>query len=141
MDGPHIESLSRGLCVRANTLIRNFKNCNLDVKKLLFKSFCTTFYCLSLIIKANVSELKRIRVTYNNSIRKMFNVSRRESISQSCVHLGIPTFEVLRRKAIVSLMNRLKLSKNNIIKGYIDINYAQKTVIHYKWMQLTYIIL
>ena len=138
MDGLHIESISRGLCVRANTLIRNFKNCILDVKTLLFKSFCTTFYCLPLIIRSKVSELTRIRVIYNNCVRKMFNIGRRESIFQSCVHLGIPTFEELRRKAIVSIMNRLKLSANNIIKGFIDINYASNTIIYSKWMQLTY---
>ena len=38
-DGRHTEGLYRGLCVRANVIVRNFRNCSAEVKRLLFKSF------------------------------------------------------------------------------------------------------
>ena len=38
-DNRHIEGLYRGLCVRAHVVFRNFSNCSVEVKQLLFKSF------------------------------------------------------------------------------------------------------
>ena len=43
-----IETQHRNLYSRGNMIIRNFKNCNEQVKKQLFKSFCSSFYCASL---------------------------------------------------------------------------------------------
>ena len=137
-DGRHTEGLYRGLCVRANAIYRNFKNCTVEVKRLLFMSFFTPFYCISILMKVNVSDLNRLRVCYNNSIRKMFNLARQSSISNACVHLNIPTFGELRRKAVNSLMRRLKDSSNAIVKSFSDFNYLHTTVMYSKWRQILY---
>ena len=134
----HTEGLYRGICVRANAIFRNFYNCSVEVKQLLFKSFFTPFYCISILINVNMSDLNRLRVCYNNSIRKLFNLGTRSSISTACVHLGIPTFGELRRKAVNSLMARLKNSLNVIVKNFTDVNYLPTTVIYSKWSAIVY---
>ena len=35
----------RTLYIRSNVILRTFKKCNVDVKKELFRSYCTSFYC------------------------------------------------------------------------------------------------
>ena len=45
-DDDHVEYLYRGLCARSNMILRNFGKCTVDVKNMLFKSFCVSFYCM-----------------------------------------------------------------------------------------------
>ena len=137
-DNLHTEGLYRGICVRANAIFRNFYNCSIEIKQLLFRSFFTPFYCLSVLINVNISDLNRLRVCYNNSIRKLFNLGTRSSISSTCVNLGIPTFGELRRKAVNSLMARLRNSLNVIVQNFADVNYLQTTVIYSKWSSIIF---
>ena len=137
-DKQHTESLYRGLCVRANAIYRNFKNCTPEVKRLLFMSFFTPFYCIAILMRLNVSDFNRLRVCYNNSIRKMFNLARQISISNTCVQLGIPTFGELRRKAVGSLMRRVRNSSNAIVRSFSDFNYLQTTELYSMWRQILY---
>ena len=103
-DNQHIGSLYRGLCIRANMVLRNFSKCTNDVKCLLFRTYCMSFYCMSLLFKTRMSDVKRLNVCYNNSLRRLFNVGRQTSISQMCVQYGIPTFTEIRRKSVVCLL-------------------------------------
>ena len=137
-DNHHVEKMYRGLCVRSNAIFRNFRNCSPDVKLILFKSFCTSFYCIPLVTNFKISTLNRLRVCYNNSIRKFFRLNNRNSISQACVNLGICTFGELRRKSAVSLLQRLKLANNNILHSFVDTNYLHNTAIHSKWRPIIY---
>ena len=134
----HMESLYRGLCVRSNMLFRNFTKCINDVKCLLFQSFCTSLYCLPLIIKARVSDMNRLKVCYNNSLRKLFNFPRQSSVSALCVQLCLPTFIEVHRKAVVSLLLRLKSSNNLIIQSLANFTYFQTTVLFQTWKTIAY---
>ena len=138
-DNHHIASLYRGLCIRANMIPRNFSKCTDDVKCLLFQSFCTSFYCMSLILKARMSDLKRLNVCYNNSLRRVFKVGRYTSISQMCVQNGIPTFVEIRRKSVVCLLKRLKSSNNSIIESLMNINSFYKGYMHSVWKSIAFV--
>ena len=39
----------RSIYARPNALIRNFKHCSEEVKSLLFKTYCTGFYCILIV--------------------------------------------------------------------------------------------
>ena len=138
-DETHLESMYRGLCVRSNMVLRNFSKCASDVKCLLFQSFCTSFYCLPLIFKFKVLNLNRLRVCYNNSIRKLFGVNRQTSVSALCVERGVPTFAEVHRKAVVSLLQRLKSSNNAIIKSLTNVNSFHTSEIYEKWKPIAYV--
>ena len=119
-------------------VVRNFNKCTNEVKCNLFNSFCTTSYGLPLVMKARISDIKRLKVCYNNSVRKLFGVSRQESVSTACVHLGLPSFDVMRRKGVVSLLQRLKSSNNSIVKSLINFQYFQTTFMFFKWKTIAY---
>ena len=113
-DNGHIGNMYRGLCTRANMIIRNFSKCNNEVKSQLFNSFCTTFYGIALCIKASAAQLTKIKVCYNKGIRKLYNLRGQVSISEICVRKGLPTLQEIRRKAVAGLLQRLKISHNSI---------------------------
>ena len=76
----------------ANTLIRVFGKCSNDVKIKLFHTYCTTLYCGIFWYEATVRESRRLRVSYNNSLRKLFNLPYDCSASGMCVSRGIPSY-------------------------------------------------
>ena len=61
-DDDHITSLYRGQCMRSNTLLREFHMCDVKAKVNLFKSFCTSMYCIPLALNSKKESLKRLRV-------------------------------------------------------------------------------
>ena len=61
----------RKLCYRGNCLIRKFKFCNEEVKCMLFKSFCYSLYCSSLWFNYKKSTMQRLKVNYNNIMRRL----------------------------------------------------------------------
>ena len=97
-DDEHIEALYRGQCVRSNTLIRNFYMCDRNAKVNLFKSFCTSLYGIPLALNCKKDSMRKLRVSYIDSLRYLMNNDRYESISQQFVNFRIPSFEELIRK-------------------------------------------
>ncbi|XP_069981452.1 uncharacterized protein [Penaeus vannamei] len=66
-----------------------------------------------------------LRVCYNNSLRKVFGISSRSSITHSCVNLGITSFGELRPKGVVSLLSRVKLANDKLLYSFIDTNVRE----------------
>ena len=64
----------RTLYIRSNALLRNIEKCNTDVKRELFRSYCTSFYCGHLWTSYNKTVLSKLRVAYNNIYRKLFKL-------------------------------------------------------------------
>ena len=83
-DDEHITSLYRGQCFRSNTLIRNFHMCNKDAKINLFKSFCTSVYCIPLSLECKQETLQKLKVCYNNSLRFFYEYRVGLYIKHNC---------------------------------------------------------
>ena len=62
----------RTLYIHSKVILITFKKCNVDVKKELFRSYCTSFYFGLLWTSYNTTLLSKLRVTYNNIYRKSF---------------------------------------------------------------------
>ena len=84
-DDEDIERQRRSLLSNANRIIREFALCSDSVKSLLFKTFCTNMYCSQLWYKYKALSLSRIRVAYNNCLRKLYDLSYRCSASNMFV--------------------------------------------------------
>ena len=56
----------RSLYAKANRITRMFHYCTVDVKLLLIKSYCTSFYCGYLRSDYKASTLSKLRVAFNN---------------------------------------------------------------------------
>ena len=64
-DDEALASQIRGLYSRGNTLTKNFLYCTEEVKCLLFKAFCCSFYCCHLWSKCSKESRRRLKVAHN----------------------------------------------------------------------------
>ena len=99
-DDDDIKKQMRLLYIRGNFLFRKFAYCSIQVKTRLFKSFCSNLYCCQLWSTFTKRSLTKIRVAYNNCFRRLFNLSRRCSISTMFVVYDVLSFGELLRKNI-----------------------------------------
>ena len=109
----------RSMYRRINALKRQFHKCSVDVKRTLFLAFCTQFYSSSLWIRYRQASYNKIRVTYNNCIRLMFNLPRMVSISEACVWLNIPSFCTILRRSYSSILERLGSEENECMSVFM----------------------
>ena len=80
-----------------NMLLRQFHYC--------CKTFCSNMYCFSFWFKSTKGQINKLRVSYNNSLRRLINLSTWNSASEMFVNLNIPSFGELMRKYIHSFVN------------------------------------
>ena len=133
-DDEAIQKEIRALYARGNMLIRNFRQCTDDVKKQLFMSFCSSFYCTSLWTVYKRASLQALHVAHNNVLRLLFHLPRIGSISGHFVSQGIPNFLVLRRKLIYSMYKRVLSSQNTLIYTLANVNHFMYTRIYKEWV-------
>ena len=109
----------RRMYAQTNSLLRNFHRCSPDVKCMLFKTYCTTMYCSPLWFKTNVITRNKLRVAYNNSLRRLLYIPKRTSASEMFVCLNIPSFGELMRKNVYNFMRRLITCTNCFISSVV----------------------
>ena len=123
----------RKLCYRGNCLIRKFKFCNNDVKCTLFKSFCYSLYCSSLWNNYKKSTLQRLKVNYNNILRRLIGVPTYSSASFLFATLGVRSFDELLRADQYSLMKRVDGSQNVVICNILASDVLLQSRIRNHW--------
>ena len=64
----------RSLYAKSNKVIRMFNHCTVDVKLLLIKSYCTSFYCGYLWSDYKVKTFSKLRVAFNNVYRRVLGL-------------------------------------------------------------------
>lgn len=134
-DDDSVLSSVKGVYSRSNLICRNFRNCNKDVKKRLFQSYCCHFYCCSLWNNVTKSSLDKFKVSHNNALRMLFNISRKGSISRHFMELRIPNFNILQRKAIASLYKRINACSNHLVCTILDMSCFAESAL-FKWWKL-----
>ena len=91
----------RKIYANANLLLRKFSKCSVDVKCYLFKTFCSNLYCSPMWFDCTKTALKKLKVAYNNSLRRFMILPWRNnnnnSASEMFANLGIPSFDELPR--------------------------------------------
>ncbi|XP_006814515.1 uncharacterized protein LOC102809399 [Saccoglossus kowalevskii] len=119
-DDADIDCQKRLFCVRANIMLRKFKNCSNEVKLLLFKTFCSSLYCCQLWCMYRKSTVNALRVSYNNAFRKLLGYARDCSASTMFVENRTNTFTSLYRKLIYAFMERLRTSNNTLVCALLN---------------------
>ena len=94
-------------------LIRKFSKCSVDVKCYLFKTYCSTRYCSAIWFDGTKSAMKKLKVAYNNSLRRLLSLPTYNS--EMFVVLNIPSFGELLRKFAFSLKTRISPSMNSFM--------------------------
>ena len=105
-----------------NRLRSKFSNCSKNVKNYLLRTIMYSFYGSSIWSSYQQSTFHRLRVSYNNAYRILFNLRRRVSISLTLVQNNICTFQALIRKFVAGFMIRCASSCNIWISSLINSN-------------------
>ena len=137
-DDEDIKKETRNICARGNTLIRKFKFCNDEVKRQLFTTYCTSIYCNSLWQNFKQATLQRLRVTYNNIIRRLTGQPPYCSASMMCVGMGFKSFPEVRRTAAYSIMQRVERSSNVLVRTIRCSDAYTRSHIRRQWTLLLY---
>ena len=103
-----------------NILSRKFAKCSPDVKCALFKSFCSNMYCSTMWYNGAVTAMRKLRIAYNNSLRRLLGIPKYNSASEMFVQLNSKSFGELLRKYVFCFINRLTVSDNSILVSICD---------------------
>ena len=60
----------RSIILRTNILLRTFSRCSIEVKLHLFQSYCINLYCSHLWHIYTKTRFNKLRITYNNALRR-----------------------------------------------------------------------
>ena len=97
----------RQLYAQGNVLSRCFHMCSLEVKNVLFRTFCTPLYTCQLWSRYTARSLHKLYVAYNNAFRMMHHLPTYCSASEM--------FTVNRVPLTFKFMSRLGLSSNALV--------------------------
>ena len=97
-DNDDVSKTLRGIYARANMLIRRFSYCSTAVKRVLFQTFCTNFYCTQLWWSYTKSTLRKTKIAFNNSFRFLMRYDRFCSASGMFAEANVNNFDTVRRK-------------------------------------------
>ena len=122
-----------------NRLNRIFCKCTLDVKCQLFRSFCANMYGSQFWFDSKKCDLNKLKVGYNNGIRRLLGLPKSCSASQMFVTADIPSFGELLRKYFTSFIGRLYKSENELISCIIKSHIPFTSDLWKWWYSLLYL--
>ena len=128
----------RNLYARGNLIIKNFKNCSVEIKCLLFKAYCTNIYCCQLWHSFNKESLRRLKVAYNRIFRILFGLEHRTSMSAAFIEHDVAHFNVLLRKTIYGFKCRLLKSSNFLIQTVFNAMFFTRSKLFNTWCDKLY---
>ena len=83
----------------------------------VIESFCFNMYCSTMCNNCTVTAMRKLRISYNNSLRRLLNTPKHNSASELFVNLNIKLFGGLLRNNIHSFLNRLQCSRNLLLSS------------------------
>ena len=78
-------------------------------------AFCSDMYCSTMWYNGTVTAMKRMRIAYDNRLRRLLGIPKHNSASEMFVQLNIKSFAELMRTDIYSFTNKLQCSKYVIL--------------------------
>ena len=138
-DDVDIKRQLRSLYASGNTISNKFSACSKNIQLQLLESYCLNFYCSTLWCNFSKLNLNKIRVAYNNIIRKLFGYNRRDSASFMYVHHNIDSFDTRLRKSVYKFQQRLFACDNVIVQCINGNTWICNNYMWHRWYSLLYI--
>ena len=107
----------RNLYAIGNALVRKFSSCNLEIKRLMFKTYCSSLYCSALWCCYRVTSWRKVKVSHNDVLRNLLGVPRYHSASTLFVNYRLNNLDAVVRGNMFSLMQRLLKSTNTLVSA------------------------
>ena len=76
-------------------------------------------YCPSMWFDSTVTAMKKLKFAYNNSLRRLLNLTKYNSASEMFANLNIPSFSELLRRFEFSFRSRIMNSNNLLVNGIV----------------------
>ncbi len=129
----------RQLYTKGNSMVNKFKMCSDGVKAELFRVYCVNMYCCTLWVNYSKAALRRLKVAYKTVFRKMFNISTRSgSTTMFMLQHSCDPMEVVLRKSIIRLRDRMFASDNQIIHAIMNSTFNLDSNITKEWTRQLY---
>ena len=116
-DDAEISRQIRTLYIRSNKLLRMFSYCTIDVKKELFRSYCSSLYCWSSWSDYRKATYRKLTVAFNNIHRRMLGLPWRCSASAMYANYDLPNIDTVIRRSLFGFIQRLSVSQNSIVRS------------------------
>ena len=87
-----LERQMRKYYANAKMLLRKCGYCSPDGKCCMFISYCATMYCSSMWFDSAVASMNKMKIAYNNGLRRLLNLPKYNSASEMFVNLNILSF-------------------------------------------------
>ena len=138
-DDEDMERERRSLAIRGNFLLRKFKFCTYDVKCLLFRAYCYQMYGSSLWAKYKQGTFHRLRICYNNILRRLLGLPPWSSASNMFVTVGVRSFQENLRYMCCSLMFRIEKSDNSLLCNLTSSDAIILSSLRNNWNNMLYL--
>lgn len=132
-DEADIERQRRAISVKANMLARRFQRCSVEVKRLLFTTFCYNLYTAELWCHYTKAAYNRIRVQYNNAWRILHRLPPWCSASEMFAAGRVHGWAALMRHTTAGAAERLRRSCNTVVRAA---GSWQASPVHEVWRRL-----
>ena len=107
--------------------------CSDEVKCQLFKTYCPSFYGSTLWCNYNAEIRRRIKVAYNIIFLVLFKLEHRISMSHTLLQYGVNHFDIILRKSMYGLINRVNLSDNVLVQTKYNSRHKYQSVLFQHW--------
>ena len=118
-DRIEIASHTRSFYARSNSIYRTYKDCSIEVKLLLFESFCLSFYLFHLWFEYPLVIFNRLRVATNNMLRKLVGLPKYCSASEMHVYLRLENIDARLRKMRANFYQRICTTDNSLVRNFV----------------------
>ena len=118
-------------------LISKFRQCSDEVKKKLFRSYCTSFYGCCIWSRFTKACIRKLNVAYKRIFRGFMKRDLHATTYQM-LELGIDSFDVIIRKLTYGFYNRIFQSDNYILKCILGCDVFYATPLYKRWLTLIY---
>ena len=113
----------RKMYANANLLLRKFSKCSVNIKCYLFKTYCSNLYCAPMWFDCTKTVLTKLKVAYNNSLRRFMGLPWHNSASEMFVNLYIKSFgELLRAFLYTVFVSRIIISRNSCCQVFVIVH-------------------
>ena len=136
-----IKRQMRKMYANVNLLLRKFSKCSVGVKCFLFKTYCSSLYCAPMWFDCTKTALKRLKIAYNNSLRRFMFLPWRNSATEMFVNLGINSFDEMLRMYIFGFRSRVTTSYNQLLSSLCSAHCSVYSKLWAWWDSLLYIIM
>ena len=130
----------RQLYAQGNVISRRFHMCSVEVKNMLFRTFCTPLYTCKLWWRFTAQSWHKLRVAHNNAYRMLHHLPTYCSASQMFTDNTVPNYcQAVVRNLTYRFMNRLNDSNHLLVRAILPSDLLYPSRIRRHWMGSLYV--